>query len=461
MATFKFKPGRLKYINNVDTLECKHDQYLNDFKKKREKKENIKRKIELLTNQINPYTKTNIDFQTKTKIKNNIDRLQKEFDDIDGCVDELEYFSKTHNTIFEYYDIIDKDRTIKKNLDCIKNKNDDDDNNLCSEKNNEIQTNKTSENKLELLNKLSQTNRKIKKVTRKRMNTEKENTKTKPVIDFFTVTNEKNDHNLEICDNINENIIENVKKGNEKGEINRATLFTEYLDLLDFSRSENKIRISGTKICTKCKRDKIIIYSDGIYVCTQCGDVDQILVNSDLSNYKDCLQEKPAYPYKRLNHLNEWLSQFQAKESTDITDLVYEKISDELRKNGLTSKRKITPLKMKDILKKLRLTQYYEHIPHIISRLTGTPPPTISRETEEKLKIMFRDIQAPFAKHKPLERINFLSYSYVLHKFCQLLELDDCIKCFPLLKSRDKLRSQDKLWKEICKDMQWQYFPSI
>ena len=33
---------------------------------------------------------------------------------------------------------------------------------------------------------------------------------------------------------------------------------------------------------------------------------------------------------------------------------------------------------------------------------------------------------------------------------CQLLELDDFIKCFPLLKSRDKLRTQDQIWKQIC-----------
>ena len=116
---------------------------------------------------------------------------------------------------------------------------------------------------------------------------------------------------------------------------------------------------------------------------------------------------------------------------------------------------------MKTILKKLRLHQYYEHIPHIISKITGNLPPTINRETEERLKSMFRDIQMPFARHCPKQRINFLSYSYVLNKMCQLLELDDFIKCFPLLKSRDKLRLQDKIWEKICEDNKWEYIPSI
>ncbi len=115
---------------------------------------------------------------------------------------------------------------------------------------------------------------------------------------------------------------------------------------------------------------------------------------------------------------------------------------------------------MKDILKKLRLHNYYEHIPHIISKITDRPPPTINRDVEEKLKQMFKEIQAPFAKHCPKSRINFLSYSYCLHKMCELLELDEFLKCFPLLKSREKLRLQDKIWEAICHDLKWQYIPS-
>jgi len=116
---------------------------------------------------------------------------------------------------------------------------------------------------------------------------------------------------------------------------------------------------------------------------------------------------------------------------------------------------------MKKILKKLQLTQYYEHTTYIISKLSGIPPPTISRETEEKIRLMFRQIQPSFEKHCPKDRTNFLSYSYVLHKLFQLLELDDFVKYFPLLKSREKLKHQDKIWEKICDDLNWDYYPSI
>lgn len=107
------------------------------------------------------------------------------------------------------------------------------------------------------------------------------------------------------------------------------------------------------------------------------------------------------------------------------------------------------------------MNDYYEHIPFIKSQITNIPAPTISRDIEEKFKKMFDQIQEPFMKHCPPERINFLSYSYVLHKFCQLLELDDFIRCFPLLKSRQKLRNQDIIWKNICNELKWQFYASV
>jgi hypothetical protein len=64
-------------------------------------------------------------------------------------------------------------------------------------------------------------------------------------------------------------------------------------------------------------------------------------------------------------------------------------------------------------------------------------------------------------KHSPLHRKNFLSYSYVLHKFIQLLGKNEYLKYFPLLKSRDKLHQQEQIWKNICEELNWQFIRSI
>jgi hypothetical protein len=70
---------------------------------------------------------------------------------------------------------------------------------------------------------------------------------------------------------------------------------------------------------------------------------------------------------------------------------------------------------------------------------------------------MFGQIQKPFEKHCPENRKNFLSYSYVLYKFCELLGEDEYLPCFPLLKSKEKLYKHDIIWKEITADLGWQW----
>lgn len=116
---------------------------------------------------------------------------------------------------------------------------------------------------------------------------------------------------------------------------------------------------------------------------------------------------------------------------------------------------------MREILKKLELNKYYDHVHHIISRINGEPPPKLTKELENELKNMFKQIQKPFAECCPKKRTNFLSYSYVIRKFLELLGKYEYIKFFPLLKSREKLYHQDLVFKCICKKLEWKFYPSI
>jgi hypothetical protein len=228
---------------------------------------------------------------------------------------------------------------------------------------------------------------------------------------------------------------------------NRATLFDEYMSIIDKSYNCGKKKSGIIRWC-QCSEEMTLIQSEGMFVCQKCGLVEYVIIESEVPNYKESGNEKPAYPYKRVNHLIECLNQFQAKESTEIPSEIYNEILVEIKKNKMSTTA-IAFVKMKTILKKLRLNQYYEHIPHIISKITGRPAPTLNLDTEDEIKNMFKKIQEPFARHCPKDRTNFLSYSYVLHKF------------FQLLKSREKLRLQDKIWKNICVDLCWTFYPSI
>ena len=247
------------------------------------------------------------------------------------------------------------------------------------------------------------------------------------------------------------------KNKNKKKEDNLVNNYMRVID--DTIIRENYIQ--DIHSCPSCLGNLILKNIDSLLICEKCGFTDSIIINSEKVSYKDPPRESSYFAYKRINHFNEWLAQFQAKETTDIPEEVYKGILKELKKNKFLKIEEISYKNMREILKRLKYNKYYEHIPHIINMLNGKKAPILTRQYEEQLRMMFKDIQTPFMQHCPENRKNFLSYSYVLHKFCELLELDHLLIYFPLLKSREKLQQQDKIWQKICKTLLWEYIPSI
>ena len=246
-------------------------------------------------------------------------------------------------------------------------------------------------------------------------------------------------------------------------ELRRDKLLETYLQKIDpeHARTSHEIEFETFGDCPHCDTEMIFSANEANFTCGNCGFQDFVLVDSDKPSYKDPPREVSYYAYKRINHFNEWLAQFQAKETTEIPQEVYDAILVELKKERIMDFRTLKASKVKEILKKMKFNKFYEHIPHIINRLNGQTAAVMSREIEEKLRYMFKEIQPSFQAHCPKDRNNFLSYSYVLYKFCELLELDEYLSCFQLLKNRDKLYVQDKIWQKICGDLSWQFIRSI
>ena len=237
-------------------------------------------------------------------------------------------------------------------------------------------------------------------------------------------------------------------------------IINEYMSSVDESYNSGITNYQLDK-CKLCKQTMVYSLIDSALVCNHCGYTEEIIINSERVSYKDPPREASYFAYKRMNHFNEWLAQFQAKETTEIPDKVYKGIYDEINKNMNIDIKQINHKQVREILKKLDFNKYYEHIPHLINVLNGKKAPKLSNSEEEQLRNLFKEIQLPFSNNCPEDRKNFLSYSYVLHKFCELLEYDYLLPHFPLLKSREKLLQQDKIWKLICKDLNWQYIPSV
>ena len=196
-------------------------------------------------------------------------------------------------------------------------------------------------------------------------------------------------------------------------------------------------------------------------VCTECGYTEYFMSEELGFKEEQEVEKNIVYSYKRENHFNEWISQFQAKESTSVPEEVINQLRTEFRKMKIKTLDEITHEKVRGLLKKLDKNKYYEHAPYIATILGGVTPPTMTQELEDKLRLMFHKIQAPFEKHKPAQRKNFLSYSYVLYKMCELLGEDQYLPCFPLLKSKEKLYIQDQIWRKICEELEWEFIRTI
>ena len=260
--------------------------------------------------------------------------------------------------------------------------------------------------------------------------------------------------------NGNKTVMDWLNKNNQVNNNSKQEICDNYLSITD-PNFVKTIKINTEDYCLNCNIEKKTHLADGCMVCERCGEVNYIVIDSDKPSYKDPPKEISYFAYKRINHFNEWLAQFQAKETTEIPQDLYDQILLEIKKERIDNMGELSPSKVREILKKLKKNKYYEHVPHIINKLNGLPPPIMSRETEEELRRMFKEIQIPFAKFCPKDRKNFLSYSYVLHKFVQLLELDQFLDCFILLKSREKLHQQDLIWKQICEYLKWEFIASV
>jgi hypothetical protein len=344
-SQFKFKPDKIKYLSNIDTLDSSHRKTITNIHKKRENYPKKIKKLAKLKNDLINLDNNNSDVNyitLRASLIQDIAELEEDIYSIENYEDEIEYYSKTHQILLNYYDIIDG-QTLSEIEILENNKNTNSDieqsdyyfsdiplstsENLKSCQSNEdfmdseasqmILNNKienesvnlptdnltttwdndnfcifnSKSSKLDLLNQLSKLKRKEKKTTRKRV---------KNVESLI----KDNNNILDYIDNYKrpEVIIKQIPINNTVND--RASLFEDYKTLLEGHQSKKKYN----KSCTKCNKDKVLIYSEGIYACLQCGEVENCIIESEVINYKDPMIEKPTFPYKRKNHFCELTS---------------------------------------------------------------------------------------------------------------------------------------------------------
>jgi len=289
---------------------------------------------------------------------------------------------------------------------------------------------------------------------------------SKLIFDYFENKKNISMGNLSIQTSNKSKLVASFFKIKEKEEESEKdyhlnhNIVQKYLSSIDEHFLDIQSFVQPTDICNYCFKGELIPLEDeGILLCNHCSRNTQYLIENEKPSYKEPPKEVCFYAYKRINHFKEILAQFQGKETTQIPVEVIENIKLQIKKERIDLSQ-LTNYKTKEILKKLGYNKYYEHIPFIKDKL-GMKPPVMSQELEETLCNLFVELQAPYSKFCPDDRVNFLNYYYTAYKLCELLGEIQYLKDFPMLKDREKRVEQDIIWKKICEELDWEFIPTI
>jgi hypothetical protein len=321
--------------------------------------------------------------------------------------------------------------------------------------------------KLELHDILKEINSKINELKNKKKEYFLDNSKY--IFEYFenkkNISNEETNNNNNNNNNTKNKIVNNFFKINkstneEKQRITSSNIVQKYLSNIDDIFLDINAYVYPTDICNFCYKGELIPLEDeGVMMCNTCYRYVPYLIENEKPSYKEPPKEVCFYAYKRINHFKEILAQFQGKETTQIPYDVIENIKLQIKKERIELS-EITNIKTKEILKKLGYNKYYEHIPFIKDKL-GIKPPIMSSELEETLCNLFIELQSPYSKFCPDDRVNFLNYYYTAYKLCELLGEEQYLEHFPMLKDKEKRVEQDNIWKKICKELDWEFIPTI
>lgn len=346
-------------------------------------------------------------------------------------------------------------RDEKSKIPLLKSKRDQ----LIESENSNSNSDLTIEQKLEIKDQIMAINDEIKSIRLKKKEYFLDNSKY--IFDYFE--NKKNISNGQAPPNEKNKSLETffkLKNDGNQNENKTDNIVQKYLTNIDDSFLDINSFVHATDVCQYCFKGELIPLEDeGILICNNCSRNMPYLIENDKPSYKEPPKEVCFYAYKRINHFKEIIAQFQGKETTQIPFAVIENIKQQIKKERIQLET-ITNHKTKEILKKLGYNKYYEHIPFIKDKL-GIKPPIMSQRLEETLFNLFMELQAPYSKFCPDDRVNFLNYYYTAYKLCELLGETQYLVHFPMLKDREKRIDQDTIWKKICEELDWEFVPTI
>lgn len=224
-------------------------------------------------------------------------------------------------------------------------------------------------------------------------------------------------------------------------------------------------------VCTNCGSHKMAYLDQSAeMVCKDCCVAESFGIKDGIASldYDQKSQlPQPQFTYKPIQHFADLLSQVEGVSTRSIPNELISCLQTKFKQFGVRET-DISPADVRVVLKDVQLLnengttlgcKYYEDVFYLTCRLNPSfVPVKIPLERKIIFKSMFREVYALFhknAKKVNPKRKNFLSYPFTAYKFSEANNWREYMPLFSLLKSREKLRTQDMILKLIFIELDW------
>ena len=233
------------------------------------------------------------------------------------------------------------------------------------------------------------------------------------------------------------------------------------------------LKVQSVDLCSRCFCTDLRMNNiEGMRICINCGYFVEEHSSSTtsynesyngpqsriLANRTTLPRIHANYIHKRCHHFRSWLKRIQGHESITIPCDDRKRIEEALLKYNYQEEPEYGEIRF--VLKRLQFQKYYNHIFLLVNMFRKEPMITLSKENEDVLEDLFRQLQKPFCTNRG-RRVNMLSYSYILIKLCEYLGWKDLSNVLPKLVSPLKVYKQDQIWKRVCTSINIPFSKSI
>lgn len=250
---------------------------------------------------------------------------------------------------------------------------------------------------------------------------------------------------------------ENIEDEKEKEkEILKNKIISIAKMYIEFDITKNK-QLKNIS-CPDCEYTDFEPVDSNLLACKKCNTCINIIDESHTYKDIDRLNLTQKYVYTKEAHFNEAYDKFQAMQNTNIPKKLYDMIYTEMKKHNIT-KKNLKHEQIELFLSEGGFSKFYDDITLIYCTITGKTPPNISKYKNDLIQMNIQ-VEKIYSIVKDPDRINSLNVNYKLMKLLQLLGYDIRKHKFNIPK-KDKLVEHDQVWKEICRHLDWKFYPTV